>query len=330
MNGLIRAELLRLRRRRSLQVIVLAIPLLVGVTFVLGYQSIYEQPPFDPAAYRQELIDGGYVAGVPPEEVDPILDEAVESQRQMMAQLDENQRFIRASYAFPYSLVQVLGSGAFVLLALALITATTIGDEFGWATLRTSLLASSNRRRFLVVRLGALAIAGLLILGLLLIVGTVLPFLLDIPRSKLPAELPSIDGGALLVLLAGLLVASLLVTAFSASFTLLFRNGALTLVAILVWVAVEAAVLTLLLRFPNFGEGDKPPDAWLLEAFPIRGLTTLIGMAGKAATGMPSYLGEQVSRDVTAAAVPITSFAIAALIFASFAFRRFERMDIVE
>ena len=340
MIGLMRAELLRLRRRRSLQVIVLAVPILVGVTFVLGFNSVYEQPPFDEGAFRQEMLDGGYGAGTPPEELEQLLDEAVKSQREMFAQLDESQRFIRATYAFPYSLVQVLGSGTFVLLALILLTATTIGDEFGWATIRTSLVASSRRRRFLFVRLGAIAVAGLLIFGMLLVVGTLVPLLLNIPPSKLPATLPDFDGGAFMVLLGGELVASVLVIAFAALTTLLFRNGALALVAVPVWVAIEAAVLLLLMRFPNFGGpalsqvGDQPPppppDAWLLDAFPLRGFTTLTQTAGKAASGLPGYVGEVLGRNVAVVAVPITSFTILAAILLVLAFRRFSRMDIVE
>jgi ABC-type transport system involved in multi-copper enzyme maturation permease subunit len=340
MIGLMRAELLRLRRRRSLQAIVLAAPLLIGVTFVLGYNSIYEEPPFDEAAFRQEMIDGGFGVGMPPDELDQLLDETVETQRQMYAELDENQRFVRATYAFPYSLVQVLGSGVFVLLALILLTATTIGDEFGWATIRTSLVASSRRHRFLLVRLVAIGVAGLLIFGLLLVVGTLLPLVLDIPRSKLPATLPDFDGGAFMVLIGGELVASLLVIAFAALTTLFFRNGALALVSVPVWVAVEAAVLMLLLRFPNFGGGalnevggdqpPPPPDAWMLDAFPLRGITTLIQTTGRAASGLPGYMGEVVGRDVAVAAVPITSFAILAVVLLALAFRRFSRMDIVE
>lgn len=342
MIGLMRADLLRLRRRRSLQVIVFAVPFLIGLTFVLGYNSVYEQPPFDEAAFRQEMLDSGFGVGIPPEELDQLLDEAVESQRQMFAQLDDQTRLIRASFAFPYSLVQVLGSGVFVLLALILLTATTIGDEFGWATIRTSLVASSRRRRFLLVRLAAIVVAGLLIFGMLLVVGTLLPLLLNIPPSRLPATLPDFDGGAFLVLIGGELVAGLLVIAFAALITVLLRNGALTLVSVLVWVAVEAAVLTLLLRFPNFGGGGlsevggdqlpapPPPDAWLLDAFPLRGITMLIQTAGKAASGLPGYPGEVIGRDVAAAAVPITSFAILAAIFLALAFRRFQRMDIVE
>jgi ABC-type transport system involved in multi-copper enzyme maturation permease subunit len=328
--GQIRAELLRLRKRRSLQVIVFAVPVLVGVFFVLGYNSIYEQLPYDGAAYRQELIDQGYVIGLPPEDAEMLLDEAVESWRQQWAQQDESTKLVRATYAFPYSLVNVLGSGIFVLVALILLTATTIGDEFGWATIRTSLIASTRRRRFLVVRLGAVAIAGLLIFGMLLLLGSLLPLVLAIPASKLPATLPAFDAGAFLVLLGGELVAGLAVIAFAATITLLVRNGGLTLVSVLVWIAIEAAILTALSRLPNFGEGQPPPDAWLLDAFPLRGITQLIQNAGRAATGIPGYPGEGISRELGNAPVPIVSFAIIALILGLVAFRRFQRMDIVE
>jgi ABC-type transport system involved in multi-copper enzyme maturation permease subunit len=336
-RGLVGAEWLRLRKRRSLQVIVLAVPLLVGLMLVLGYSSIYEYPPFDEAAARQQLIDEGFGLGLPPEELEPLLAEAIESQRQMQDQIDGQTALTRATFAFPNSLVTALGSGVFVLLALILLTATTIGDEFGWGTLRTSLLASSGRRQFLLVRLGALVVAGLLIFGLLLLVGTILPLLLNIPRDKLPAELPAFDGGAFLVLLGGELVGSVAVIAFAAAITLLLRSGALTLVSVLVWVAVEAGILTLLLRFENFAgtyasDGSFTPgrDAWALEAFPLRGFSTLMQAAGKAASGLPNYPGDAVSRDPSIAAVPIVSLAILAVVLGALSFRRFQRMDIVE
>jgi hypothetical protein len=132
------------------------------------------------------------------------------------------------------------------------------------------------------------------------------------------------------LLLGGELVATLAVMAFAAVITLLVRNGGLTLVSVLIWVAVEAAILTLLFRFPNFSEGQPPPDAWLLDAFPLRGMTTLVDTLGKAATGLPSYPGEGVGREFGNAPVPIVSFAILAVILGALAFRRFQRMDIVE
>jgi hypothetical protein len=328
--GQIRAELLRLRKRRSLQIIVIAVPVLVGVIFVLGYNSIYDYSGFDEAAFRQEMIDSGYVVGLPPEEAEALLDEAVAAQREMFLQQEEGTKLVRAGYVFPYSLVNVLGSGTSVLVALILLTATTIGDEFGWATIRTSLIASTRRRRFLVVRLAAVGVAGLLIFGMLLVLGAVLPLLLNVPPAKLPTSLPAFDGGAFLVLLGGEMVACAAVVAFAALITLLLRNGGITLVSVLVWVAVEAAILTALTRFPNFSQGEPPPDAWLLDAFPLRGITTLVQSAGRAAAGLPGYPGEAVSRDIGNAPVAIVSFAIIATVLAFLAFRRFQRMDIVE
>ena len=335
--GLVRAELLRLRKRRSLQIIVIAGPLLVLVISFLSYGSIYDPPPFDEAAARQELIDSGYTVGLPPAEAETLLAEAVDTQRQQYTQMEEQQRLLRATFSFPRSLGTALGTGVFMLLGLVLLTATTLGDEFGWGTIRTSLLASTNRRRFLLVRLGAVVVAALVIVGLLLAVGTILPLVLNIPAAKLPANLPAFDTGALLVMLAGELLAGLAVIAVAATITLLLRNGALALVGVLVWVAVEAAILTLLLRFQEFAGTYSPegvhtpgPLAWLLEAFPLRGLTTLLQRTGQAASGLPSYIGEPVSRDIGIVAVPMASYAILAVVLAAVAFRRFQRMDIVE
>jgi ABC-type transport system involved in multi-copper enzyme maturation permease subunit len=336
-KALARAELLRLRKRRSLQVIVLAIPLLVGVITVLSYNSLYEFPTFDEASYRQELIDSGYVLGVPPDQAEALLAEAIESQRQMYAQQEEQVRLSRAAFTFPRSLTMALGTGVFMLLGLVLLTATTIGDEFGWGTIRTSLLASTNRRRFLVVRLGAVVVASVVILGLLLLVGVIAPLILNIPANKLPTNVPAFDGGGLLVMLAGEAVAGMAVIAFAAAVTLLVRNGAFVLLAALVWIAVEAAILTLLTRFPEFagtysdnGVHTPGPLGWVLDAFPLHGITTLMRVSGQAASGLPTYPGEFISRDLGMAGVPIVSFAILAVVFEAVAFRRFQRMDIVE
>lgn len=336
MIGLARAELLRLRKRRSLQVIVLAVPLLVAVITVLGYNSIYEPPPFNEAAFRQEMLDSGFGVGMPPEELEQLLDEMVVSQREQYALSEESSRLSRAAYTFPRSLSMALGTGVFILLALVLLTATTIGDEFGWGTIRTSLLASTSRRRFLLVRLGAIAVAGAAIFALLLLVGALLPLILNIPAGKLPTNMPAFDGGAFFAMLGGEAIAALAVIAFAATVTLLFRNGALALVAALVWLAVEAAILTLLQRFPEFAgtydsSGHTPgPLGWVLEAFPLRGLTTLMQRTAMAASGLPTYPGEAVSRDFGIVAVPIVSFTILAIVLGAVAFRRFQRMDIVE
>ena len=334
MSGLFRAEWLRLRKRRSLQVIVVGVPLLIGVLFVLGYSSIYRQEPFDAAQYRQQLIDEGFLVGMPPEEAEALLDETVEQARQSYAMSEEAEALQRARFLFPYSLAQVLGSAILVLAALVLLTVTAIGDELSWGTIRTTLLASGHRRPLLFVRLAAVAIAGALMLGLALLLGAVLPFVLNVRGGRLPTSLPAFDIGAFLVLLGGLMIIALTVIGFGALATLTFRSGPLALVAIPVYIAVEAAMLLALLRFPNIGgdpsTGEPGPDAWILDVFPLRGLTTLTDSASKAAMGLPMYPGEPFSRDMSGVAVPVVSFVIIGLVFSALAFRRFQRMDIVE
>jgi ABC-type transport system involved in multi-copper enzyme maturation permease subunit len=327
-RGLASAELLRLRKRRSLQVIVLVVPILVAFFFVAGYASIgSDPPPFDPAQVRARILAEGWLEGVPPEEAEVIIQEQIEAERQMYPEQLAQLNNARARYAFPQSLVTVLGSGTFVLFALILLTATTIGDEFSWATIRTALIASSHRRRMLLVRLGALVVIAGLIFGLLLLIGTLLPAIMGLIGAKLPAVTP-IDPFALLVLLAGEMVISVAVIAFAALATLLVRSGSLTLVVMLVYVVVEAAVLVLLLRFETFQ--DNGASEWVLDTFPVRGIATLTDVASRAAGGLPNYPGEVIVRDLGPAGLPFVALLLWGLLFAALAFRRFSRMDIVE
>ena len=327
MRGLARAEWLRLRKRRSLQVIVLAVPILAAFFFVAGYSSIYEPPPFDEATRRAELIAEGYVEGVPPEEVEQFLAELLESERASMEQWREQVVLARAGYAYPQSVVTVLGSGTLVLFALILLTATTIGDEFSWGTIRTTLLASSRRPRLLFVRFVALAALGAFTFALLILLGVLLPFVLQAAGAPLPQP-PAIDGGALLVLLAGHLVAVLAVIAFAALATLTVRSGSLTLVVVLVYVVVEAAILALFTRFESFqGDGE---NAWLITTLPVRGIAAIGDTASRVASAMAHYPGEEIVRDLGPVWVPLAALMVWATLFAALAFRRFSRMDIVE
>jgi hypothetical protein len=333
MRGLIAAEFLRMRKRRSLQVIVLAVPLLVAAFFVLGHQGLWEPPPFDAAQYRADLIAQGYTIGLPPEEAEQILDQEVEWAMQNENQMRDSIALQRATFVFPYSLVTVLGSATFVLLALVLLVATTMGDEFGWATIRTTLLANSHRGPVLLVRVLAIGAAAVLMFALLLLVGTVLPFVLGAASGRLPPTLPAFDWGALILLLGGLLLASAAVIGLATLATVLVRSGALTLVVVLVYVVVEAAILVYLLQFKPFqhDENGNPGElVWLLDAFPVRGLSTMTNSLGRTASGLMQYPQDVVVRDVAPAGLPMLSLTIVAAIFLALAFRRFGRMDIVE
>jgi ABC-type transport system involved in multi-copper enzyme maturation permease subunit len=327
-KGLARAEWIRFRKRRSLQVIVLAIPLLVAFFFLAGYASLGDPlPPFDPAEVRARILAEGYLEGVPPEDAEIIIAETIEAERAGHEMALEQQALVRAQYAFPQSLVTVLGSGMFVFFALILLTATTVGDEFGWGTIRTVLIASSHRRRLLIVRLAALGVIAVGMLAILVALGTLLPAVLAATGARLPAT-PGFDAAALLVLLLGQLVISMAVIAFAALATLMVRSGSLTLVVMLVYVVIEAAILTLLLRFETFQDGGA--GAWVLDAFPVRGIGALTEAASRAATGLAQFPGEAIVRDLGAAALPLVALFAWGVLFAAGAFRRFSRMDIVE
>lgn len=328
MTGLIRAEWIRFRKRRSLQVIVLAVPLLAAFLFFAGYSAIGpEPPPFDAAAVRAELIAQGYGLGLPPDQLEKELDAAVEAQRFPVDQAREQNRLQRSAFVYPQSLVTLLGSGTFVLFALILLVATTIGDEFGWGTIRTTLLASSHRVRLLAVRLAAIVTIAIALLASLALLGVLLPLVLAVVGAQPPAT-PALGMGALAVLVVGTLEAALLVIAFGAVATLVVRSGSLTLVVLLVYVAIEGSVQAVLQRFTAFQEHGAA--AWVLDAFPVRGIAVLTETAGRVASGVPRFPGEEVPNDLGVVAVPMVAFLIWAAVFLVAAFRRFSRMDIVE
>lgn len=328
MSGLLRAEALRFRKRRSLQVIVAAVPLLAAFVFLASFSSLGPRPPeFDPAAVRADLIAQGYTIGLPPEEAEQALDDAVESERFPTDQMRQQHDLYLANFSFPRSIVSLLGSATFLLFALVLLVATTIGDEFGWGTIRTTLLASSHRARLLSVRLAVILAIALGLIGALILLGAILPLILAITGAEsVPG--PDLNLGALGVLVVGILEAALLIVAFAAMATLLVRSGSLTLVVMLVYVAVEAVILTVLLRFPVFQ--DQGALAWVIDAFPVRGISRLLDGAGHVASALPRFAEDAVQTDLGFANVPLVALLIWAGVFLAIAYRRFTRMDIVE
>jgi ABC-type transport system involved in multi-copper enzyme maturation permease subunit len=328
MSNLLRAEWLRFRRRSSIQVIVLGVPLLAAFMFLSGAASVGPEPPaFDAAAVRAELLAQGYGQGLPPAELEKALDDAVEAQRFPVELAVAQYRLARSTFAFPQGIVTLIGSGTLILLGVLLLTATSLGDEFGWGTIRTVLLASNHRARLLLLRVGVIFGIGAGLLAVLALLGAVLPLVVAALGAP-PVDPPPLNAGALGVLILGTLEATFMVLAFGAMVTVLVRSGSLTLVLLLVYVAVEAGILTLLLRFAPFQEGGGM--AWLLDAFPLRGFTQLSGIAGQVAAGLPRFAGEAVPTDLSPTFVPLVAFVLWGALFLAIAYRRFTRMDIVE
>lgn len=322
-----RADWLRFRKRRALQLIVIAVPLLASFFFLAGYRSnAYEVPVFDEQQFRQEMIVEGNVGGTP-DEINQMLDQMVASERSNIEMMQAQQDLFLSRYSFPQSIVTILGSASFIFFALILLTATTIGDEFSWGTIRTSLLASSDRRRLLLVRLAMLIGIAAALFILVALLGTLLPAILTATGATFKPA-PTVDPGALLVLFGGDIVIAATVICFAALGTLIVRSGSLTLIVVLAYVAIEAAVLALLLRFKDFQQAGA--FEWILNILPGHGAIAFLTTAGRAAGGMPDYLEEAVTRDLGSAVLPLAALAVWCVLFATLAFGRFTRMDIVE
>jgi ABC-type transport system involved in multi-copper enzyme maturation permease subunit len=327
-TGLLRAEWLRFRKRRALQILVIAIPVLIAFFYLAGFRNTTSYlPVFDEQMVRQQLVEEGALNGVPSDQVDEMVRQMIDSQRADYEQQLAQVRLQQSGFAFPQSLLVVLGSATYAFLALILLTATTIGDEFSWGTIRTSLLASSNRGRLLLGRLVSLGAVAGFVFAVTLLLGVVLPLILAATGSALPPA-PAVDFGWLAILLLADLVISVTVISFAAMVTLVVRSGALTLVVALAYVAIEGVTNGLLLRFAPFQ--DEGSLQWLLNVLPFRATVTVLDRLAGAAGRVEPFPGAFGPSDPGAASLPLAALVVWGAVFMAIAFWRFRRMDIVE
>jgi ABC-type transport system involved in multi-copper enzyme maturation permease subunit len=337
MTGILRADMIRLGRRRTLQAIVIAIPLLGATFFLLNFRSTDIQFFFDEATERQSLTADFTAQGMPLDQVTAQVDQIIADERAGYEQAAAQMEVTRATFAFPASVVTLLGSATGVyLFGMILLTATTIGDEFGWGTIRTSLLASSNRRRWLAVRLAVLVTLAAVGLALLLVLSLILPLAIVAVVGRLPPP-PPVDVAALAVLVGGDLVAAIALIGFAAAATMVMRSGSLTLVVALVYVLADTAVVGLLGRLEpfrpenSFGQGNPAgPLAWALNLFPVHAIQVVLGSATQLAANVLDYSSDVGSPVLADTFLPLASVAGWAGVFVAIAMVRFNRMDIVE
>lgn len=233
MNGLVRAEWLRLRKRRDLWIVGLALLAL----------SI--------PAYFSGLANAGSHIGIGPgsEDIPP----------HVLAQIEVQLRQERLLYAFPLSIGTVIQNGQIMLLALvAYLAAAITGADFAYGTIRTSLVAHADRAGFMLVRLAGVAAAALLLIASLVVLGTVLPAIAILSGTDMPTVAQP-DIGGLLGLLGATFLASLFLVGLTTAFALLIRNAAIALVLTIAYVFVEGAVVGLMVE----RLGHESPIRWL-------------------------------------------------------------------
>lgn len=252
MIGLLRAEWLRLRKRRDIWLVALALVALSITTYISGVSNALNNGSQFPADFPPDVID----------------------------QIKEQARQDLLRYAFPSSIGTVVQNGQILILALvAYLAATITGADFAYGTIRTSLVAHADRRGFLIVRLAALAVAALLLIALLVVLGVLLPLVAVLLGTSLPrVAVPDI--GALASLLGVMFLATCLVIGLTTLWAVLIRNAAIALVLTIAYVLIEGAVVGVLVRVA----GEQSVVRWLP---PVADLQLLFDRAGVGSMAAP-------------------------------------------
>lgn len=251
MIGLLRAEWLRLRKRRDIWLVALALVALSIASYISGVSNALNNGSQFPADFPPDVID----------------------------QIKEQARQDLLRYAFPSSIGTVVQNGQILILALvAYLAAAITGADFAYGTIRTSLVAHADRRGFLIVRLAALVAAALLLIALLVILGALLPLVAVLLGTSLPSVAdPHI--GALASFLGVMFLATCLVIGLTTLWAILTRNAAIALVLTIAYVLIEGVVVGLIVRVA----GEQSMVRWLPPVADLQLLFDRVGVGSMVA-----------------------------------------------
>lgn len=332
MRALLRADWLRFRRRKDFWIIAIAVCVFSGISFLAAYRSDAADPTWfslDPVQIRQEILGYTEFDGMTQAEIDIQIDQMVNDQlignQQQSQEWEARQRVTLQKYDVSQSLFTILGSGLMPILAVVLGASLAVGDEFRFGTVRTSLLAAGNRRRFLGARLISLFAISVGLFTILALIGVALGLGLRIVGAELAPVTTPIDPLSAMYWLGAQVLTTTVLIALAVALTVLLRSGALPLLLILIAAFVELFVANL----PIFALGEflaAVPQAFLTTS--IRILTSVLGYQTHAVALAEAEIPP------TAIDVPLVIVAgiIAAwgILFLFVADRRFRSMDVVE
>lgn len=332
MSALLRADWLRLRRRKDFWIIAIGVCLFSGISFLAAYRSDAADPTWfstDPVQIRQEILAYAEFGGMTQAEIDAQIEQMVTDQvamgQQQSLEWEAQQRITLQKYDVSQSVFTILGSGLMPMLALILGASLAVGDEFRFGTVRTSLLAAGNRRRFLGARLVSLFAITVGLFAILALIGVVLGLGLRIVGAELAPVTTPIDPLSALQWLAAQLLATMVLIALAVALTVVLRSGALPLLLILIAAFVELFVANL----PIFSPGEflaGIPQGFLTTS--IRMLTTVLGYQ----THAVALANAEVPTTAIDLPLVVVTAIIAAwgILFLVIADRRFRSMDVVE
>ncbi len=236
----VRADWLRIRRRWEVWVIVVGVVLLALIGYLNGAADAGRaRIPFDQA---------------PPDLVDQMrLENAVQS-----AQAAWN-------YQFPQSIVTAAMGGGWLIFGAAFLSATLIGAEFSWGTVRNVVLMRPGRVAYIAVRMGYVIALVLVAFVLICLVGVVLPVVGPVRpaddallRQAIAsgtvdptAILPSMSLAGAIALASTFLVAALAGTGLAGALAIAFRSGAGAILGAGAYALGELFVGSWMLRAPQ-------------------------------------------------------------------------------
>lgn len=224
MGGLLRAEWMRIRRRKDLWIA----PFALVAFSIASYLSALS------TATSAGLVPQG--EGLPPDIARQVADQI-------------HQRLMQ--FSLPASVLQVTTGAEILFLSLMAYLASAItGGEFANGTIRTSLLACPNRTKFLAARTAALAAVAALLVAAITACALILPSLAGVTGTELPVE-SSLGSAAAGAILTSVLLAGFFIAALSTLIVLIVRNSAVAMVLTLGYVLAEGAVVALLTRLPG-------------------------------------------------------------------------------
>jgi hypothetical protein len=244
MGSLLRAEWLRIRRRWDVWIIVVGIPALA----LLAYAT---------SAHSGGNFSIQTVGDVPPE-----------LQQQIAAETAAGLALGALPFQFPHSIVtMVQGSMLWLVLGSAFLSASLLGNEFTWGTIRNVVLIRPDRLPYLSARL--LTLGGLLLLtfGVVTVMGVLAPLVFHVDPGD-PAALsdPSVLGrigvplqpigpvslGGALVVAGSILMVAVAGMALAGFAALKLKSAATAMLAAGLYAIAEGIVAALMMsRLPE-------------------------------------------------------------------------------
>ncbi|HEY5629571.1 MAG TPA: hypothetical protein VIR16_08680 [Candidatus Limnocylindrales bacterium] len=296
MTGHLRADVIRLFGRWDVRGFLLVVPLLAVGGYLMSYAMVPGHYPADTGQPDQSWIASAIATE-------------------------------RSAYAFPASLVAVSGNAPWLLFCLFFLASETMGLEFAWSTVKTSLISSPSRLRFVVSRLLVIGAIGFVSLVLLLVAAVVMPALMSIAGAGLPPSRPT-D----VVVIVGTVVALALASAFfivvGVFLGVITRGPALPLVFLVADFIVEGVIAGLpLAREAGLG--------LLAGSLPIMSVINLIsGAQDPRSYGLPPVLSDAPGAPSLFADRPLAlSFLVVAVwaaVFLAASVWQLRRADVLE